>query len=97
MSHTSGVSGPASGRGDRLHLHGAILGPDQPARLLGVDLHPWDAGAWQHLKRVELRNAAFPDLEELHLEFHLAIGRLRKRRGLIRSFFEAAGLGLEKV
>jgi transposase len=59
------------------------------------DLNPWDAGAWQHLKHVELRNVAFPDLEELHMEFHLAIGRLRKRTSLIRSFFEAAGLGLE--
>jgi transposase len=61
------------------------------------DLNPWDAGGWQHLKHVEMRNLVCPDLEELHLEFHLAVGRLRKKRHLIRSFFEAAGLGLEKL
>jgi len=44
-----------------------------------------------------MRNLVCPDLEELHLEFHLAIGRLRKKRHLVRSFFEAAGLGLEKL
>jgi hypothetical protein len=61
------------------------------------DLNPWDAGGWQHLKHVEMRNLVCPDLEELHLEFHLAVGRLRKKRHLIRSFFEAAGLRLEKL
>jgi transposase len=58
------------------------------------DLNPLDAGGWQHLKHVEMRNLVCPDLEELHLEFHLAVGRLRKKRHLIQSFFAAAGLKL---
>jgi transposase len=58
------------------------------------DLNPWDAGAWEYLKHVELRNQACLDLEELHLELHLAIGRLRQKPHLIRSFFKAAGLKL---
>jgi transposase len=56
------------------------------------DLNPLDAGVWQHLKHVEMRNLACLDLEELHLEFHLAIGRLRQKPRLIQSFFRAAGL-----
>jgi transposase len=47
------------------------------------DLNPWDAGGWQHLKHAEMRNLVCPDLEELHLEFHLAVGRLRRKRHLI--------------
>jgi len=58
------------------------------------DLNPWDAGGWQHLKHVEMRNLVCPDLEELHLEFHLAVGRLRGKQHLIQSFFKAAGLAL---
>jgi hypothetical protein len=30
------------------------------------------------------------DLEELHLEYHLAIGRVRYKRRLIQSFFQDA-------
>ena len=59
------------------------------------ELNPWDA--WAYLKHVELRNQTCLDLEELHLELHLAIGRLRQKPHLIRSFFKAAGLKLEKV
>jgi transposase len=58
------------------------------------DLNPWDAGGWQHLKHVEMPNLVCPDLEELHLEFHLAVGRLRRNPHLIQSFFRAAGLTL---
>jgi transposase len=58
------------------------------------DLNPWDQGGWQHLKHVEMRNLVCLDLEELHLELHLAIGRLRQKPHLIRSFFKAAGLRL---
>jgi transposase len=58
------------------------------------DLSPLDRGCWQHLKHVELRNRSCMDLEELHLEFHLAIGRLRQKPHRIRSFFAAAGLAL---
>jgi transposase len=60
------------------------------------DLNPVE-GAWQHLKHVELRNVVCLDLEELHLELHLAIGRLRQKPRLIQSFFEGAGLKLEKL
>jgi len=54
------------------------------------DLNPWDAGAWNHLKHVELGNLSCMDLEELHLELHLAIGRLRQKPHLIAGFFKAA-------
>lgn len=58
------------------------------------DLNPWDAGGWQHLKHVEMRNLVCRDLEELHLEFHLAVGRLRRKCHLIQSFYKAAGLSV---
>jgi len=60
------------------------------------DLNPWDEGAWHRLKNVELRNLACRDPEELHEEFHLAVARLRRRPGLIRSFFAQAGLKLTR-
>lgn len=55
------------------------------------DLNPVEA-AWQHLKHVELRNLTCLDLEDVHMELHLAIGRLRHKHYLIRSFFGEAGL-----
>ena len=58
------------------------------------DLSPLDQGCWQHLKHVSMRNLSCMDMEELHLEFHLAIGRLRGKPQLIQSFFAAAGLPL---
>lgn len=58
------------------------------------DLSPWDQGGWNHLKHVEMRNLSCMDLEELHLELHLAIGRLRQKSHLIHSFFANAGLRL---
>jgi transposase len=58
------------------------------------DLSPWDQGGWQHLKHVEMRNLVCLDLEELHMQFHLAVGRLRQKPHLIRSFFKSAGLTL---
>jgi transposase len=60
------------------------------------DLNPVE-WAWQHLKHVEMRNLIALDLEELHLELHLAIGRLRQKRRLICSFFGGAGLESEKL
>jgi transposase len=56
------------------------------------DLNPWDQGGWHHLKHVEMGNLSCMDLDELHLELHLAIGRLRQKPHLVRSFFAAAGL-----
>lgn len=61
------------------------------------DLNPWDEGGWQHLKHVEMRNLVCMDLEELHQEFHLAVGRLRQKPHLIQSFFAQAGLKLTQV
>jgi transposase len=58
------------------------------------DLNPWDEGGWHHLKHVQMRNLVCRDLEELHEQFHLAVGRLRQSPHLIRSFFAQAGLAL---
>jgi transposase len=58
------------------------------------DLNPLDQGCWHHLKDVEMGNLSCMDMEELHLEFNLAIGRLRQKPHLIQSFFSAAGLSL---
>jgi transposase len=58
------------------------------------ELNPWDQGGWHHLKNVEMRNLVCLDLEELHLEFHLAVNRLRQKPHLVTSFFKAAGLAL---
>lgn len=61
------------------------------------DLNPWDEGGWNHLKNVAMRNLVCHDLEELHQEFHLAIGRLRQRPHLVQSFFAQAGLSIKKT
>jgi transposase len=79
------LAGPV-GRGVRIEQ----LPPYAP------DLNPVEA-AWQHLKHVELRNVTCLDLEDLHLELHLAIGRLRHKHHLIRSFFGEAGLELRDL
>lgn len=55
------------------------------------DLNPVE-WLWRHLKEVELRNLTCLDLDQLHLEFHLALGRLRQKPRLAPSFFEGAGL-----
>jgi transposase len=59
------------------------------------DLNPWDEGGWHHRKNVELRNIVCRDLEELHQELDLAVGRLRQKPHLVRSFFAQAGLKLK--
>jgi transposase len=61
------------------------------------DLNPWDEGGWHHLKNVEMRNLVCRDLEELHEEFHLAIGRLRQKPHLVQSFFAQAGLKIKQA
>jgi transposase len=76
----------ADGGAKRVHLE-ALPG-------YAPDLSPLDQGCWQHLKHVEMRNVSCMDMEELHLEFHLAIGRLRQKPHMIQSFFAAAGLSL---
>ncbi len=61
------------------------------------DLNPWDEGGWHHLKDVEMRNPVCRDLDELHQEIDLAVGRLRQKPHLVRSFFAQAGLNLKET
>jgi hypothetical protein len=65
-----------------------------PLPAYAPDLNPWDAEGWHQLKHVEMGNLACADLEELHLELHAAISRLRQKPHLIRAFFTAARLAL---
>jgi transposase len=58
------------------------------------DLNPWDEGGWDHLKHVEMRNLVCRDLEGLHEQLDLAVGRVRQKPHLVRAFFEQAGLSL---
>src|SRR6266542_747381 len=76
----------ASGAAKSVHV--------EPLPGYAPDLSPWDQGGWHHLKHVEMRNLSCMDLEELHLELHLAIGRLRQKPHLIHGFFANAGLSL---
>jgi transposase len=57
------------------------------------DLNPVE-WLWRHLKDVEMANLSCLDLEELHEEFHLALGRVRGKPRLFPSFFAGAGLPL---
>lgn len=77
------------------HTHGKIRVEALPG--YAPDLNPWDEGGWHHLKHVEMRNVVCRDLEELHQEFHLAIGRLRHKPHLIKAFYAQAGLTVQKV
>src|SRR5829696_8232719 len=63
----------------------------EPLPAYAPDLNPVE-WMWRHLKEVELRNLSCWDLDHLHLELHLALGRVRQKIGLIRSFFEGAEL-----
>jgi transposase len=63
----------------------------EPLPAYAPDLNPVE-WLWKHLKQVELGNLSCLDLEQLHMELHLALGRVRKRPALVRSFFEGAGL-----
>ena len=71
----------AAQRGTLLHVQ--ALPPYAP------ELNPVE-WLWQHLKNQELRKLTCLDLEPLHLELHLALGRVRQVAGLVHSFFEAA-------
>jgi transposase len=57
------------------------------------DLNPVE-WLWRHLKEVEMANLTCRDLEELHQEYHLAVGRIRGKTRLIRSCFEGAKLSI---
>jgi transposase len=69
------------------HIHVEALPTYAP------DLNPVE-WLWQHLKNVELGNLTSLDLEQLHMELHLALGRVRQRPDLLQSFYGAAGLHL---
>jgi transposase len=71
--------------GDAIHL--------EPLPAYAPDLNPVE-WLWRHLKEVEMRNLTCLDLDQLHLELHLALGRLRQKLRLIPSFFAGAGLEL---
>ncbi len=58
------------------------------------DLNPWDEGGWHHLKDVEMRDPVCRDLDELHQELDLAVGRPRQKPHLVRSFFAQARLAI---
>jgi transposase len=63
----------------------------EPLPPYAPDLNPVE-WLWRHLKLVEMANLTCLDLEQLHMELHLALGRLREKRRLVPSFFEGAGL-----
>jgi transposase len=65
----------------------------QPLPVYAPDLNPVE-WLWRHLKKVEMANLTCLDLEQLHEEFHLAVGRIRGKPRLFPSFFEGAGLRL---
>jgi transposase len=71
--------------GDAIHL--------EPLPPYAPDLNPVE-WLWRHLKEVEMRNLTCLDLEQLHMELHLALGRVRQKAALIGAFFEGAGLVL---
>ncbi|MDB6151884.1 MAG: Transposase [Chthoniobacteraceae bacterium] len=75
----------AQGASRRIHI--------EPLPFYAPDLNPveWQ---WAYIKGVELRNLAYLDLEDLHLQFHLALGRMRQRPRLLTSFFAGACLEL---
>jgi transposase len=57
------------------------------------DLNPVE-WMWRHLKEIELGNVSCLDLDRLHQEIHLALGRLRQKPNLVPSFFEGAELAV---
>ena len=69
--------------GEAIHL--------EPLPPYAPDLNPVE-WMWRHLKLVEMANLTCLDLEQLHMELHLALGRLREKRRLVPSFLEGAGL-----
>ena len=69
--------------GDAIHL--------EPLPAYAPDLNPVE-WLWRHLKEVEMRNLTCLDLDQLLLELHLALGRVRQKPRLFPSFFEGAGL-----
>jgi len=65
----------------------------EPLPPYAPDLNPVE-WLWRHLKEQEMANLTCLDLEELHQEYHLALGRIRGKPRLFPAFFEGAGLSL---
>jgi transposase len=65
----------------------------EPLPSYAPDLNPVE-WLWRHLKEAELGNVSCLDLDQLHQELHLALGRLRQKPSLIPSFFEGAELAV---
>jgi transposase len=65
----------------------------EPLPPYAPDLNPVE-WLWGYLKEDEMGNLTCRDLEQLHEELHLALGRVRQRPHLIPSFFAGAGLEL---
>jgi transposase len=65
----------------------------EPLPTYAPELNPVE-WLWGHCKEVEMPNLACLDLEQLHMELHLALGRIRQKPRLAHSFFEGAGLSL---
>ncbi len=63
----------------------------EPLPVCAPELNPAE-WLWGQCRQVELRNLACLDLEELHLELHLALVRIRQKPRLASSFFAGAGL-----
>jgi transposase len=76
----------AQGAAHRIHI--------EPLPFYAPDLNPVE-WLWRQLKEAELSNLACLDLEELHLQVHLAVGRVRARTSLASSFFAGAGLPIQ--
>jgi transposase len=68
-------------------VHLEMLPPYAP------DLNPAE-WMWRHLKQIEMCNLTCLNLDELHIQFDLALKRLRRKTYLMKSFFSQAGLTL---
>ena len=73
----------ASGAAARIHLE------QFPA--YAPELNP-DEGIWNYLKRVELKNIACEDIDELHRELRKAKERMRHKVDVITACVQHAGL-----
>jgi transposase len=65
----------------------------EPLPAYAPDLNPVE-WLWRHLKEVELANVSCLDLDQLHQELHLALGRLRQKPSLVQSFFAGAQMAV---
>ena len=62
----------------------------EPGARVWLEVNP-DAGVWQHLKRVEMRNLVCKDPPDLKQQLRFAIARLRHTRQVLRGCFTHCG------